>query len=193
MIVGAVILAAGRGTRLGGRTLELPWRAHPTVLDATLTAYEGVADEVLVVLGHEAARLSPIVLRHGARVALNERYDDGMLSSVLCGLAEFGGVDAVWLSPGDLPDVRPATIAGLRAAWRPSDGLLLPTFEGRRGHPLMLAADLFDTVAALDPQVGLRQLRERVPDRVRLWPTDDPGILTDLDTPADYQRHAPQP
>jgi len=188
MIVAAVILAAGRGTRLGGRKLELPWRDHPTVLDATLATYASLADSVVVVLGHEAARLRPIAERHGAQVAINTHYDAGMLSSVQCGLGAVGEVDAVWLTPGDLPDVQPATVATLRAAWQPGDGLVIPICGDRRGHPLMLAADLIATVSELDPEVGLRQLRQRVPDRVRLLPVDDPGILTDLDTPDDYLR-----
>lgn len=188
MKIAAVVLAAGRGTRLGGRKLELPWRDHPTVLDATLATYAGRVCDTVVVLGHEPDRLRPIVARHGARAVVNEAFDDGMLSSVLCGLRAVGDVDAVWLTPGDLPDVQPATVLALRDAWQSGDGLLLPTCGGRRGHPLMLAADLFETVAGLDPCVGLRQLRDLVPHRVRYLPVNDLGILADLDTPADYSR-----
>ena len=188
MKFGAVILAAGRGTRLGGRKLELPWRDGPTVLDCALRTYAKIAAPLVVVLGHEPERLQPIVARHGAVVALNERYDEGMLSSVQCGLQAAERVDVVAIAPGDLPDIQAATLTVLMDSWRAGDGLLIPICGDRRGHPLLLAADLFETVHGLNPDVGLRQLREQVPERVRYLPVDDPGILHDLDTPADYRR-----
>lgn len=187
----AIVLAAGRGRRLGGRKLERPWRGYPTVLEATLACYRGLVDDLIVVLGHESDRLEPVAARAGARGVVNEQYDQGMLSSVWCGLRAVGEVEFAWLTPGDIPGVRRETIAALRAGWRAGDGLVIPTCDGRRGHPLMLAADLFGEVFQLAPEVGLRQLREQVPERVRLVEVGDPGILHDLDTPADLERPPP--
>ncbi|MCC7494113.1 MAG: nucleotidyltransferase family protein [Fimbriimonadaceae bacterium] len=191
LALGAVILAAGRASRMGGRKLDLPW-GDGTVLGATIaTAQAAGAAPVVVVLGHQADRLRPVVAAAGAAWVENQRYDDGMLSSVLAGLAALPAGRGAFLLPGDQPLVNAATYQSLAAALEPPWGLLIPTCGGQRGHPLLLAADLFGAVAALDPQVGLRQLRQQQPHRVRLVAVPDHGILTDLDTPADYAAHQP--
>lgn len=188
MTIGAIVLAAGRATRMGGRKLELPW-GEATILGTVIDALrDGGAQPVIVVLGHEAERLEPIATAHGASVCRNERYDDGMLSSVQTGLRALPELDAVLIQPGDQPGLRAATVRRMIESFAPGNGMLIPEVDGRRGHPLLLARDLWETVFELDPAVGLRQLRDRAPSRVRRIRCDDPGALEDIDTPDDYRR-----
>lgn len=188
--VAAVVLAAGRGERLGGAKLALPW-GESTILGTVLaTLAEAGLGHVVVVLGHDPETLAGLVAAAGAQWVINPDYPTGMLSSVRCGLAAVGRVDAALVMPGDLPLVRSDTVAAIAAA--PAEWpLIIPTCQGERGHPLRLAATLFERVGTLDQEVGLRQLRERWPELVRYLEVDDPGIRIDIDTPADYAARRP--
>lgn len=188
---GAVVLAAGRGERLGGGKLALPW-GRSTILGTVLAALESAGVEPRhVVLGHAPERLAHILTAAGAVGVVNEAYADGMLTSVQRGLRSLPEVDAVVLLPGDQPLVSPRTIRRLIAAWQTTDGMLIPTYLYQSGHPVLIARRLFPLIDELDPAVGLRQLRERVPEQLRYLAVADPGILTDIDTPGDYLLHRP--
>ncbi len=71
---------------------------------------------------------------------------------------------------------------------RRAHGLRVPLYRGRRGHPLLIHPPLIREIARLDPARGLRQLLENHPTEVEEVPVEDPGVLADLDTPADYRR-----
>lgn len=188
---GAVVLAAGRGERLGGGKLALPW-GRSTILGTVLAALASAGVEPRhVVLGHAPERLADILAAAGAVGVVNEDYAEGMLTSVQRGLRSLPELDAVVLLPGDQPLVSPRTIRRLMAAWQPTDGMLIPTYLYQSGHPVLIARRLFALIDELDPAVGLRQLRERVPEQIRYLAVADPGILIDIDTPGDYLLHRP--
>ncbi len=220
--VAAVVLAAGRGTRMGGGKLALPW-GDGTILDAVLHTLEAAGiQEIVVVLATGSGELAEAAGRAGARCVVNEERDRGMLSSVQCGLRALmvgpegevgappvvppwtGGrwsaaagppgerippsaVTAAVIVPGDHPAFRAETVVRLLAHQAPG-AMVIPTFGGRRGHPILLGAGLFEAVFDLDHEVGLRQLCERRPECVRYVEVDDPGVVADIDTPADYAR-----
>jgi CTP:molybdopterin cytidylyltransferase MocA len=190
----AVVTAAGRSRRMGRPKLLLPFRGG-TVLEATVAALRaGGCAPVVVVLGAgrpEAEELAVAAARAGAEVAWNPAPDRAMLESVRCGVQaarelvvedELGGV---LVTPGDLPALLPSTVAAVRAALAAGAALALPRHRGRRGHPLGVAAGLLAEVAALDPGVGLRELRLRHAALARELDVDDQGAVAPLDTPAD--------
>jgi CTP:molybdopterin cytidylyltransferase MocA len=153
----------------------------------------GVADVVLVVAPGDEA-LAAWGRAAGPRIAANPRPEDGMLSSILAGLAALGGPGAVAASgrpvlvcPADLPGLSPATVAAVLAALGSGACLAVPVHRGRRGHPLGIAPRLVAEVEGLDPAVGLRQLVARHAAEVVEIPVDDPGAVADLDTPEDYR------
>ncbi len=119
-----------------------------------------------------------------------------MLSSILAGLEALGGAAALAergeplvICPGDHPAIRAGTVRRLLAAARPGTAVV-PRHQGRRGHPLVVAADLVAELPRLDPAVGLRQLLAGRADAVHELAVDDPGVLLDLDRPEDYERLA---
>lgn len=135
--------------------------------------------------------IAALAKRLGLEVAINPSPERGMLSSILTGLATVQTTPAppVLICPADLPALSPSTVAAVLAALDPPDvSLAVPTFEGRRGHPLAIGPDLVAEIPTLDPEVGLKQLLERHPDRLREVPVDDFGAVHDVDTPEDYER-----
>jgi molybdenum cofactor cytidylyltransferase len=188
----ALVPAAGRGARLGGRKLELDWGGR-TLLEATLARlFEAGAPAVTVVLGPEPERLAPVCERSGARWVVNQNHESGMLTSIQVGLATLGAGRGVLIHPADQPLVAAATIRAVAAALQPPAGFVIPCHGGRGGHPVALAADLFGLVAQLDPAVGLRQLATLAPARVRRLELADAGLGLDIDSPQDYERLRPR-
>lgn len=124
------------------------------------------------------------------QVVLHPEYRRGMLSSVQAGIAA-APVEATWLfiHPVDHPHVPVEVVAAQLAAGREGRGtIVVPTFGGRRGHPLAIHARYRDEIATLDPQIGLRELLRRHPEAIYHLAVETDAILRDLDTPADYER-----
>lgn len=190
--VAGIVLAAGWSSRMGAFKPLLPF-GRITVVEhvvATLRA-AGIA-EVLVVTGHNAAALAPVLARLGVVTVHNHDFDRGMYSSIRAGIAAVSRTArGALVLPVDIPLVRAATLAAVAAAGLETGAAVVhPTFRGRRGHPPFLARRLFRTIIEGDGEGGLRRLIEtHVQDTVEL-PVIDRGILPDMDTPADFVRVA---
>jgi len=195
MRLGAVILAAGSGRRLGGAAKALLSTGQDTFLGAIVhTARRVGAVDVVVVTGPpygpEVAREA---VRLGARVVENAAPWRGMASSVALGFARLtdGVADAAWLWPVDHPHVRADTLARLaRDATTHGASLVKPRRGTRSGHPPLVARSLWPALAACaDVEGGARAVLGRVPD-VRVVGVDDPGVVEDVDTPRERLRGA---
>jgi molybdenum cofactor cytidylyltransferase len=117
----------------------------------------------------------------------NENYEQGMSTSVQAGLRALPhGVAAAALFLVDHPLIDPATIDVLIEAMKPGC-IVLPVHDRRRGHPIVLSSELFPEVLALPPEQGLNVVVRRDPSRVIEVPTASPGVLVDVDTPADFE------
>lgn len=199
MHIGAVILGAGESTRMGRLKQVLPWGSY-TIIEAVVRAVLAApVDEAVVVLGHEAdavrEALRPVSADPRLKSVLNERYTEGMLASVQAGVAALpADCKAFLMVLGDQPGADPGVMALLVDAFRQGDegAILLPTFSGRRGHPVLFSLRYRDELAALDPSVGLRQLVWNHADAVREIPVDAASVLVDLDHPSDYEKHKPK-
>ena len=183
-----VVLAAGLSSRMGQFKPLLPLGGQ-SVLARVVGLLQGVgADPVLVVVGHRAAELEPLVRGLGAMPVRNPAYEQGMYSSLRAGLAALPATcQAFFLLPVDIPLVRPATLARLRAAWEQGQGPVLhPTFQGEWGHPPLVAAELAPAIMAYPGEGGLRGFWEQNPALAREVPVADRFILRDQDHPEDY-------
>lgn len=190
MSIAAIILSAGYSSRMGEFKPLLPF-GDATVLerDIALFRYAGIED-VRVVIGHRAADLLPLLERLNSRPVMNERYDDGMFSSVRAGVASLGDdVEAFFLLPVDLPLVRRETISMLANAFRGGNGsILYPAFFGKRGHPPLIASRYREEIIAWCGAGGLKSfLTRHDPEAVNIE-TEDESILLDMDTLAEYDR-----
>ena len=184
----AIVLAAGYSLRMAEFKPLLPL-AGSTALERCIGLFldAGVA-EVIAVLGHRAEELQPIAERAGAQWVCNSHYEQGMFTSVVAGCrALAGGVDAAFVLPADIPLVRPHTIRQLAAAFVPRrDGILYPVFEGRRGHPPLIARKILMEAAKGGAMGPLCDLLARHESEAIDQPVADQGIHMDMDTPAEY-------
>jgi putative nucleotidyltransferase with HDIG domain len=185
----AIVLAAGYSSRMTEFKPLLPL-AGSTALERCigLLRAAGVA-EVIAVLGHRAEELQPLTERAGARCILNQRFEQGMFSSILAGSRSLPGcVEAAFVLPADIPLVRPNTIRQMAAAFvTRRAGMVYPVFEGLRGHPPLIARKILDEAAEGGAVGPLSDLLARHESEAIGLPVADQGIHMDMDTPADYE------
>lgn len=148
-----------------------------------------VSDTVLV-LGDSAERIRRELSTEGARVVENPAFREGMSSSLRAGVASLRpGTEAFFVVLGDAPFVRPETYDAMIAA-RESSGarIVLPTYHGVRGNPVLIDRSLAGEADEITGDRGCRELRQRHPDETVEVPVDDAGVLIDLDTPEEVER-----
>ena len=187
MILAGIVPAAGLSRRMGREKILLPF-GGATVLETILTSLEAAgARERVAVLRPDLPEAAELARRSGARVVFNQRPEEEMLLSIRLGLESLSGqADAVFVWPADHPAVSRATLELLAGRADPARALV-PTHEGRRGHPALLGRDLLPEVASIAPQEGLRSLWRSKPECLVEVPVDDPGVLQNIDTPEDYR------
>jgi molybdenum cofactor cytidylyltransferase len=181
---------------MGRPKLLLPF-GDRTILGATLAALRsGGANPVVLVCAPQDHDLQAWAAGGELLLAVNPEPDRGMLSTIWCGLEALGGAAALvaagtelLVCPGDLPRLRGETVAALLREARDAESwLVVPRCGSQRGHPLVVRGELLLEIPQLDPQIGLRQLRLRHPERTLEVEVADPGVVLDVDTPADYER-----
>lgn len=184
--VAGVVLAAGTSARFGERNKLLASVGGKPLVRRAVESFLAVLPEVVVVLGHEADAVREAVGDSRVTFVENEAYATGQASSVRLGIKTVGdGVDGAAFGLGDMPDVRPATIATLVDAFGASAGdPTVAAFEGKRGNPVLFGREYFDRLAAVSGDVGGREILRSASDTT-LVATGDPGVVQDIDTPAD--------
>jgi CTP:molybdopterin cytidylyltransferase MocA len=195
--LGAVLLAAGAGERMGHRPKCLFELGGVPLIRRTLLALSDAGvDDIVVVLGHHADRIAPVIDGWPVTVVHNPAPGDGLVSSQRIGLAASRpSLDAVLMVLADQPLVDSRDMAVLIGAWarRPEGvGVVYPNIAGQRGNPVVLSGHVRAQILAGDPGVGCRQWQMQHPQRVMPFVTDNWRYLNDIDTPDDIARFEQQ-
>jgi molybdenum cofactor cytidylyltransferase len=191
MIYG-VLLAAGSSSRMGRPKQLLRWQGRALVRHAAEVALASRLDGLVVVLGAAAAEVRAALAGLEGPVALAHCADhaEGQAASLRAGLAALpAATQAAVVLLVDMPLVTPRVIDALIAAHEaePEALAVIPRHGGRRGNPTLLTAPLFPELRALRGDTGARGVLEHHAPRLRWLDTDDPAVVTDLDTPEAYQ------
>jgi len=190
MPVGAIVLAAGASTRMGQQKLLLPFAGTTVVAHIVRELHAAEVASVHVVVGFEPDRVRAALSGTRVNIVENPDYTRGMLSSVRTGLASApSGWTATLIALGDQPLIRAAHVVALLAAHAAAPDLILaPGHEGRRGHPLLLPRRFWAEAAVQHDDTGLRGLLQAHADDVRVVEVGTDEVLSDMDTPEDYER-----
>ena len=186
----SIVLAAGQSRRMGTQKLLLPFAGSTMIGHILSCVLRSPVQHTVVVVGHGAAAVSATVQEFDVAVVTNDYPDGDMLSSIRCGLRALPpGYDAVLVVLGDQPSVTVELITQLIDAYSGGHArIVVPTYEGRRGHPMLLAAAFRDEVLGRYDGVGLRGLLESHAEDVLEVPVADDGVVSDVDVPDDYRR-----
>jgi CTP:molybdopterin cytidylyltransferase MocA len=186
----AIILAAGYSSRMGDFK-PLLRLGHCSVLERVIMLFKSAGlSDIRVVCGYRAADLSSLLQRLNIRPVLNERFDEGMFSSIRAGVKSLERMEgAFMLLPVDIPLVRQQTIHRLLREYRLNKGkIYYPCFNGERGHPPLISALYREEIACWNGAGGLRGLLEKHESEAINVETADENILFDIDTQADYRK-----
>lgn len=186
----AVILAAGMSTRMGSPKMLLPI-AGESLVSHVVRSYLRIlpAENIVVVTGFESVAVADCLRKLNVRTIFNSNFAAGeMLSSVQTGIGavEAGSSDC-FLALGDQPLVKEATLFDLVQSHRTLNACVSqPSFEDQHGHPILLSSRTFGSILAIPRGQTLKSFIKT--QQVNYVVTDDPSVIADVDTPADYQR-----
>jgi molybdenum cofactor cytidylyltransferase len=185
--IAAVVLAAGRSTRMGGPNKlleEINGRALVRI--AAEAALASHARPVIVVTGHQRDRVQAALAGLNVQQVHNADFADGLSTSLRAGLRALpADVDGAVILLADMPQVDAALIDRLIAAFDPEKGALavVPTIEGKRGNPVLWSRRFFSELMTLEGDVGARYLIGQYAEAVVEVPVSGKAALTDVDTP----------
>ncbi|KAF0238488.1 MAG: molybdenum hydroxylase accessory protein YgfJ [Prolixibacteraceae bacterium] len=185
----AIILAAGASTRMKRQKLLLSYNGKTIIETVVENVACSVNSKILIVLGSHREQIQEQLVNYQANFCVNENYMNGMLSSVICGFSALpADAKAALIFLGDQPQIPPQVAGLVIETWLQSKkGIVMPTFNGRRGHPVLIETRYKTEIEKLDPNKGLRTLSEKFKDDVIEVECDVPEILRDIDTPEEYE------
>lgn len=183
-IVG-LLLAAGSATRFGSdKLLHLLPHGVPIAVQAARHLKKEIA-QVVAAVRPQSEDLAGLLRAEGCEVVVCPNADEGMGISLACAVRAAGAADGYLVALADMPFVRPTSIAAVRDALANGARLAAPYYRTRRGHPVGIAGSFFDTLVALRGDEGARRLLAENEAEVVKVPVGDPGVIRDIDRPAD--------
>ena len=188
--VAAIVLAAGRSSRMGPHNKLLqPIDGSTIIARVTGAAIGSEARPVIVVTGFEEDRIKEALRGLDVTFANNPNFDEGMSGSIKTGLAALpAGSDGAMILLGDMPEVEASDLRLLMAAFAGRDAICIPVRDGRRGNPVLWGASYFAEMMRLSGDVGAKQLITKHSEHVIEVPVASNGIFADVDTSADLAR-----
>jgi CTP:molybdopterin cytidylyltransferase MocA len=185
-VIAGVVLAAGSGSRFGKSAKQLAELDGIPLLEHALRAVEAVPsiERIVVVLGARADEILAGVDFGAAEPVVCEDWADGQAASLRCGIRAVAGADAAVLTLGDMPRITPAVIAQFAdiATRYGTTARARAIYDGLPGHPVVLGREYFDQIAALQGDVGAREVLKAI----GAYPVECSHLCSpaDVDTPA---------
>lgn len=183
----AIVLAAGQSRRMGAANkLTADVDGLPMVRHAVNAALQSGVAETIIVTGHEPERVAAAVDGLEVRLIGNPDFAKGLSTSLRSGLAAIPtDADGVVVLLGDMPRIRADHVDRLIAAFNPLEGraICVPTYQGKRGNPVLFATSLLAELREIGGDVGARHIIGQHEDNVAEIPMSDDAIFLDIDTP----------
>jgi molybdenum cofactor cytidylyltransferase len=180
-----ILLAGGASTRFGSNKLLHPLPDGTPIAVAAFRSLHAALPRVVAVVRPGADVLAQLLREGGAEVTVCDRADDGM-GTTLAHAVRAARDAAGWVvALADMPFIRPQTIQRVAERLAAGAALVAPRYSGERGHPVGFAARFGPTLAALSGDAGARDLLRAESGALELLDCDDPGVVRDVDTPAD--------
>ena len=190
-MIAGLILAAGESSRMGTDKALLTYNGRTFFENIIATLREAGLKQVVGVLGHHAEEIRRAVKPNATEVVINVDYRLGQTSSLQAGLRALDqpNVSAVVLCLVDHPAVSAEVIKRLVYAFRKSNApAMIPTYQGQRGHPVLISRALFPELINLNSSQGANTVIRKYRESTKFVEFDDPGILVDVDDPQSYRK-----
>lgn len=186
----AIILAAGESRRMGQPKQLLPF-GDKTMLECVIDAFQTPrVDEIRVVLGYKADEIAAKITHTPCKIVKNDRYPLGMFTSMQAGLRDLPkNAKIVMLAICDQPRLRRETVETLIKKFESKrHKILIPSYNGRQGHPPLLRAEYAKEILAMDESMTLKHFYGEHADDIERLVVEDEGVLIDIDDREAYER-----
>jgi len=193
-VVAAIVLSAGASSRMGSPKALLSIGGS-TFIERIVSSLKATkVGKIIVVLGHDAERIQPKIDPFLVTIVLNPDYLKGQLSSLIAAIrrlqADLSQVDGVLVHLVDNPFLNSSVVNEMIDRFYQSKKLIvIPTYKGQRGHPVLLSSLLFPELLSAPLDQGAKSVVRAHPDETLEIETDDEGVVLDIDTPEDYRRY----
>lgn len=188
--IAGLVLAAGESRRMGANKALLEYRHRPFVRGILENLRRAGVRRNVVVLGWRADAIRKAMPLSDAQIIINRNFRFGQTSSLQCGLRALATYNATGalLCLIDHPAICPETFRRIVAVFIQTNApVIIPIYRGRRGHPVLISGKLFPELLALHPHQAANAIVRNYRDKTAWVDVGDPGVLLDIDTPAEYQ------
>ncbi len=192
-MISAILLAAGESKRMGRPKQLLEWQGKSLLHHSVEALINSAADEIILVLGHEARRIRASLPALSIKIVINPDYKRGMASSLRQGLLAMDpGSEAFLVLLADQPGIGPEIINILIRTYQrayPKRGIVRPVYRGLQGHPVLIGVQYLQEALQLQGDVGARRILMNHPEDILEIDVEEHAILKDIDTPEEYREY----
>ena len=187
-----ILLAAGQSTRFGSNKLLHPLTDNKPMLLVSADKLAKVLPGSIVVISEKLVPLRVELEQMGLRVVVNEQAEQGMGSSIACGVDACPDANGWLIMLADMPYLKTETIKLLADKLECGTSIVAPVYENKsgdnqRGHPVGFAQRFKNELLALDKDIGAREVIKNHQDQLKLVAVDDAGVITDVDQASDVR------
>jgi len=189
--IAAIVVAGGLSTRMGALKQLLPYGKHTVIEQIVSVLLQCSVDEVVIVTGHERQAVETKLASWPVQLVFNSNFQNGeMLSSIQRGLDVLNSkIQAAMIVLGDQPQLEATVVQQLIGAYRTGAGnLIIPSFQMRRGHPIVIDRAYWPEILTLDSDKNLRHIITPHADQIHHIVVETNSVLRDMDTPEQYQQ-----
>jgi len=192
-MISAIVLAAGESKRMGHPKQMLAWQGKTLLQRVLENLLHSDADEIILVLGHEAEMIKKSLPEFPIRMVINRDYKQGMASSLRQGLLVMDPKSEAFLvvladQPGIGPGIINRVTRGFQQA-NPKRGICRPVYRGLKGHPVLMGAQYRQEAQQLQGDVGARQILINHPLDILEIEIEQDLVMMDVDTPDEYRKY----
>jgi molybdenum cofactor cytidylyltransferase len=195
-MISAILLAAGESRRMGRPKQLLTWQGKTLLQHVLESLISSDADEIILVLGHEADLIRESLPELPIKIVINPDYQQGMASSLRRGLLAMDpGSEAFLVLLADQPGIGPGIINTLIRTFRQADprrGIVRPVYRGRQGHPVIIGTQYLQEALQQQGDVGARRILLNHPGDILEIDVEEDAVLKDIDTPEEYREYSKQ-
>lgn len=183
--IAGLLLAAGSAKRFGSDKLSHALPHGVAIAVQAARHLKAGLEEVIAVVRPDSPELEKSLHAEGCKVTVCENAAEGMGASLACAARAAGPCAGYLVALGDMPFIRPSTIAAIRDALASGAPLVAPYFRARRGHPVGIAGSFYEELIECRGDEGAKRLLSANEARLVKVPVGDPGVVRDIDTPGD--------
>jgi len=196
-MISGIILAAGSSQRMGSPKSLLKIGEKTFLQYIVDVLHSARILDIVIVLGAEAEKIQPTLSWFDGKIVVNNDWQKGQLTSIITGINSLDmtmtdpeEINGAMICPVDHPLISQSILVNLlQEFWRAHKKIVVPTYKGRRGHPVIFGKELFDELRNAPLDVGARSVVHKHPEQVHEVALEEEGILINIDTQEDYQKY----